>query len=80
MDYNKLKQLAISDSGFIFNPLSGDTYNVNKTGVFIISELKNEGTLEKVIGRLQEEFEVNKFDAQRDLEAFINQLETYGLV
>jgi hypothetical protein len=34
------KNIAISENGFIFNPLTGDSFSVNETGIFIIQKLK----------------------------------------
>jgi hypothetical protein len=34
------KNIAISENGFIFNPLTGDSFSVNETGIFIIQKTK----------------------------------------
>ena len=36
------KDIAVSDSGFIFNPATGESFNVNVTGAAIINHLKKE--------------------------------------
>ena len=80
MDYSKLKQLAISESGFVFNPLTGDTYTINPTAVFLINELKKHGNVELAVDCLLENFEVDEMEAQKDVEGFVSQLDMYNLI
>jgi PqqD family protein of HPr-rel-A system len=76
----KLERLAINDEGFIFDPETGNSYTVNKTGFFIIKLLK-EGKNEKdIVKALTEEFEIGEDEAKRDLVDFLEQLRLYGLV
>ena len=76
----KLERLAINDEGFIFDPETGSSYTVNKTGFFIIKLLK-EGKNEKdIVKALTEEFEIGEDEAKRDLVDFLEQLRLYGLV
>ena len=36
----QLKDLAISDSGFLFDPYTGLTFSVNPSGKFLLEELR----------------------------------------
>lgn len=75
----KLSQLAINDEGFIFDPLTGDSFQVSETGLFIISGIREEKTDEDIAKALTEEFEVSAEDAQRDVVDFRGRLKNIGL-
>ena len=76
----KLERLAINDEGFIFDPETGNSYTVNKTGLFIIKLLKEGKNEEDIVKALTEEFEIGEDEAKRDLVDFLEQLRLYGLV
>ncbi|GAB6076822.1 HPr-rel-A system PqqD family peptide chaperone [Desulfurobacterium crinifex] len=76
----KLERLAINDEGFIFDPETGNSYTVNKTGIFIIQLLKEGKNEEEIVKALTEEFEIGEDEAKRDLVDFLEQLRLYGLV
>lgn len=76
----KLERLAINDEGFIFDPETGNSYTVNKTGLFIIKLLKEGKNEEEIVKALTEEFEIGEDEAKRDLVDFLEQLRLYGLV
>jgi len=76
----QLKHLAISEEGFIFDPVTGSSFTTNETGLFIISALKEGKKEEEIIKLLAENFEVTKEEALRDLTDFIEQLRYYGLM
>ena len=76
----KLERLAINDEGFIFDPETGNSYTVNKTGLFIIKLLKEGKSEEEIVKALSEKFDVSEEDAGRDLVDFIEQLRLYGLL
>ena len=76
----KLERLAINDEGFIFDPETGNSYTVNKTGLFIIKLLKEGKSEDEIVKALSEKFDVSEEDARRDLVDFIEQLRLYGLL
>lgn len=80
MDFSKLKQLAVSDSGFVFNPLTGDTFTLNASGVFLVDQLKQHGDTALAVEKLLHKFDVDEIEAQKDLESFLGQLSTHGLI
>ena len=77
----KLKSnIAISDSGFIFDPVSGDSYTLNPIGKEILSLIKEDKSdkeiLDFVLGRYDIEdsiFEQNYYD-------FVGMLGHYNLL
>ena len=71
----RLRQLAVSDSGFVFDPLTGHTYSVNRTGLDILEALKQGLTASDLAARLSETHELDADDDPlRDIEEFIAQL------
>jgi len=51
MKTDRLKSLAISDSGFVFDPTTGHSFSTNAVGIEIINLLKSGSTIEDVIDR-----------------------------
>lgn len=73
------KNIAISDSGFLFNPLSGDSYSVNPSGLHIIRLLKEGKAQDEIIDLILKEFKTDKSTVEKDLYDFSILLETYKL-
>lgn len=75
-----LSRLAVNDEGFVFNPMTGDSFQVNETGLAILKALR-EGKNESAIAALiAEEYEVGVEEAGRDVADFLGQLKTFALV
>jgi hypothetical protein len=73
----KLKQLAINEEGFIFDPITGNSFVTNQTGLFILKKLREGLSEEEIVKALTEEFEVNEETARRDFYDFLEQLRVY---
>ncbi|MBI9030874.1 PqqD family protein [bacterium] len=80
MKREKLTDLAINQSGFIFDPATGYSYNANETAVLIIDQLIEGKEVEQIVEQLIIEFEVAKDEALSDVEYFLRVLENYNLV
>jgi len=77
----RLKDLAVSESGFVFDPCSGATFSVNATGLAIIEGLKQGRGPAEITAALNQSFEiVGQRDLRRDLDEFIHLLRQNGLV
>jgi hypothetical protein len=79
-DYSKLSSLAISDTGFVFNPLNGDSFTLNPTAKLILNMLKENKSKLEVLDIIIEKFDVDKSDAEVDFDNFISQLSMYKLL
>ena len=76
-----LRDLALSDSGFVFDPMTGHSFTVNATGLCVLQGLKEGQTPEAIVARLTSGFETDSGeDAARDVQDFIMQLRECGLV
>jgi len=78
-DTKKLRELAISDSGMIFDPSSGFIFTSNPVGVSIINALKDGKDNEEIKELLMKKFEIDKETVEKDLFDFMHQLTACGL-
>ncbi|HOG04764.1 MAG TPA: PqqD family protein [Paludibacter sp.] len=74
------KNIAISENGFIFNPMTGDSFSVNETGVFILQKLKDGGSEETILQNLMDEYDLDTYTAEKDLNDFLSMLKSYQLI
>jgi len=80
MNTERLTTLAISDSGFIFDPSTGDSYNSNEVGIKIINLLKQGKDFNELMDLLIEQYEVTEEELESDLNDFIQILKNYHMV
>jgi PqqD family protein of HPr-rel-A system len=76
-----LRDLALSDSGFVFDPMTGHSFTVNATGLCVLQGLKEGKTPEAIVQKLAEGFELESGeDSARDVQDFIVQLRECALI
>jgi hypothetical protein len=80
MEVTTLKNLAISDTGFIFDPFSGKTFTVNEVGMVIIQSLKNGEDVAFIQNKILEEFDITLDQLDRDISDFLIQLKEQSLI
>ena len=80
MNIDKLKALMINDEGFAFDPRTGNTYNINQTGLLVVNAIKAGANAEMVLDSVAARYEVDRKTADRDLEAFFHDLERNRLI
>lgn len=73
------KNIAISDSGFLFNPSNGDSYSVNPIGQEIIQMLQEGKSEEEIMAQILEEYMIDKTTVEKDLYDFLNMLKSNKL-
>jgi len=73
------KNIAVSDSGFIFNPGTGDSFSTNPIGIKIINMLKEQKDDEAIKTVIVEEYNVEVASFEMDFNDFMNMLKTYQL-
>ena len=79
MIYNLNKNIAVSEAGFIFNPVSGESFSVNPVGIEIVNFLKEGRSLAEIREMIAKEYEIDADAAERDLLEFISLLNHYRL-
>lgn len=76
---NKLASLVTNDSGFAFDPTTGESYTVNETGRIVIDHLAAGLDVEQIARQLARQFEVSFEDAFADTLEMRILLRIYGL-
>lgn len=74
------KNIATSDSGFIFNPSTGDSYSSNPIGSEILQLLKQGKSTGEIKQVLLEKYDVEKSQLELDWDDFKNQLKEANLI
>ena len=73
------KNLALSDTGFVFNPSTGDSYSVNPIGLEILRMLKDNTKEEDIKKKLLETYQVDAETIEKDYYDFVKGLEQHKL-
>ena len=73
-DSRVLERLAVSESGFVFDPVSGHSFSVNETGLTILRALLASRDLDRLRQRLGETYEIDATTLERDLIEFLGSL------
>ncbi|MEK7706242.1 MAG: PqqD family protein [Myxococcota bacterium] len=76
----KLRDLAVSDSGFVFDPYTGATFSVNPAGQLLLKELKDGRDRAALVASLRESFEIRGEDVERDVDEFVALLKSNGVL
>jgi hypothetical protein len=72
-----LRRLAVSESGFVFDPVSGHHFTVNETGLEILRQLQKEQNLPELLALLAEEYSVSTRELERDVVEFAGMLRKF---
>ena len=76
----RLKDLAISDTGFVFDPFSGATFTANATALCILDGLKRSDDRAPIAAALRARGAVAHEDLSRDIDDLVQSLRLFGLV
>ncbi|MBK9515840.1 MAG: HPr-rel-A system PqqD family peptide chaperone [Anaeromyxobacter sp.] len=77
----RLKDLAVSESGFLFDPYTGLTFSLNQTGRFILERLRGGLTEPAIRQALEAGYQTGPGDDPlRDVREFLEQLRESGLL
>lgn len=74
------KNIATSESGFIFNPSTGDSFSSNPIAADILLQLKDGATTQEVKNNILEKYEVEPSQLERDWDDFAAQLREGNLL
>ncbi len=72
--------LAVSESGFLFNPSSGDSFSMNPVATEVILLLKEGKSVEEVKKKLLNEYDVDRASLERDIDEFMFELRDFYLI
>ncbi len=71
--------IAVSDTGFLFDPTTGDSYNLNQTGVEIIQMIKDGKSEKEIIKAFTEKYDVDEITFEQNLYDFLRMLSHFNL-
>ncbi|MCK5824190.1 MAG: PqqD family protein [Ichthyobacteriaceae bacterium] len=77
----KLKRnIAISETGFVFDPNSGDSFTLNEIGREILELLQKQLSKSDVLVHVLNKYEIDEFTAERNYEDFLGMLKHHNLL
>ncbi len=74
---DSLKRLALNDSGFVFDPMSGHSFTVNPTGLELLKLMQKQKDVELIKHQILHNFDVSTETLERDFVEFSEQLKRY---
>ena len=74
------KNIAISDSGYLFNPGTGESFVVNPIGKEILELMKENKDFKKISSHILERFNITAATFEKDYYDYMNTLRKNQLV
>ena len=74
------KNIAISETGFVFNPLTGDSFSTNQVGQEILRKLQGKIHSDDLVKHITQKFNVDKTTLEKDLTDFMLMLKSYQIL
>ncbi len=74
------KNVAVSDSGFVFNPTTGESFSANPIGTEIIEMLKQGKTQEEIKDNILENYNTEQDIVDKDIFEFYELLKQFSLL
>jgi hypothetical protein len=74
------KNIATSESGFVFNPSSGDSFSLNTIGAEILLQMKESKSSDEIKKDILNRYEVDKSLLEKDWDDFMAQLKDNNLL
>lgn len=74
------ENIAISESGFLFLPSTGETFTLNQIGKEILKLIRSKSSEEEITNLITENYDIDKATAIKDLVDFIFQLKHYSIL
>lgn len=71
---DSLKRLAISETGFVFDPETGHSFSVNETGMLVLQQLQQQKNLSQIFKTIEKNYVAEKMQIEKDLIEFVSLL------
>lgn len=75
-----LRDLAVSETGFVFDPFTGATFTTNPTGYTILLGLREDLSRAEIAAKIRERFVIHTQDVESDIADFVQLLRQHGIV
>lgn len=77
----KLKNnIAISETGFIFHPETGESFTVNPMGQEIMDLLREGKTRDEIMNHILDVYQTDEDTFERDFQDFLGQLDRFQII
>lgn len=67
-------RLALSESGFVFDPVSGQSYTVNETGLELLKLFQQTSDINEIKNRVAAIYDIPLNELERDIDDFTSDL------
>jgi hypothetical protein len=74
------KNVALSEAGLLFNPVTGESFTVNPIGVEILNLIREEKSREQICEAVMEKYSTDKTTFEKDYHDFIGILSHNNLL
>ncbi|MCK5822895.1 MAG: PqqD family protein [Bacteroidales bacterium] len=74
------KNIAISETGFIFNPSTGDSFTLNPIGIEILLFFKDKKKYEEIADTILKKYDVDAITFEKNYYDFIQMLKNNNLI
>jgi hypothetical protein len=74
------KNIAISESGYVFNPSSGESFTVNPIGIELVNMIRDEKSYEEISKTMLAKYRTDMDTFEKDYLDFIGFLKLYLLL
>ncbi len=75
-----IDQLVLDENNIAFNPVVGNSYQLNDIAKEILISLRHHKSKDEIIDELSEKYDVSKEDLFIDVSDFMSKLKIYGLI
>ncbi|MGD9931010.1 MAG: PqqD family protein [Mangrovibacterium sp.] len=73
------KEVKISDNGFVFNSQTGDSFNLNPTGLELIKMISEEKSIEEIKDAIIANYDVDDLTFEKDFYEFCTLLKHHQI-
>ena len=74
------KNIAISETGLLFNPITGESFTVNPIGVEILNLMKEDKSSGEISRIILENYTSDPVTFEKDYQDFLGMLQHYKLI
>ncbi len=74
------KNIALSDTGFVFNPTTGDSYTINQVGREILGFLSENLSLDEITSQMTSIYDIDPPSFEKYFFDFISMLRQFELL
>ena len=72
--------IAVSETGFVFDPPRGESYSINPVGQEILRQMKEGKSVEDITGTMTSEYEIDKASFEKYYYDFMGMLRQFQLI